>query len=267
MLDRSINAPLSQANADTIQVWFTGATAVKKGQGFCYDHDRTGDGADEPDATRYNYVELPSITNARHFAGVAVRAYAASAAGQMIELAVPGSICQVLLLGPSVTNSSQLVTCQAGGTYAGYFTRAGFYGEGSALPLQTVDASSDAGLCLCRLVPGEPSGLVEVVTPTAGGAALTLMVGGVTYFAAAALTVNNTATLANGAIEGIKKKFEIEGDQGDTADIVITVTSGLQRDGSTALGTMTGDDDGDVAVLQWDGGQWNELYTTGWSDS
>lgn len=262
--DVSINGPLSLANVRLASVWFTGSTALTRGMGVCFDHDRTGDGADEPDATRQSYVELPSATNARFFAGVVVRDYAAVSTGQMIEIAVPGSVVEVLLYGPSVTNNSQLVTCQAGGTYAGYFTRAGYEGEGTAVPLQTCDASSTAGRCLCKLQEGTPSGLVEVLTPT-GGALGTILTGGVTYIAACAPSEDPTYTLGtpSPAVEGLRKKFELEGTV-TTYDFKLTVTSGLQVDGSTALASIDDlDTDGDLICLRWDGGRWQELYSTG----
>jgi len=262
----SVNAPLKKPDRISKWVWFSGSTALLEGQGLCFNNDYTGDGATYAEARRCNEVELPSITNARWFAGVSARAYSAKAGGQFIEIYVPGSVCNVLLYGPSVTNSSCVVTCQAGGTYAGYFTRSGFQGEGSAVPLQTVDASEPEALkCLARLQIGLPSGLVEVVTPATAGGATTFMVGGVSFVAASALdTADATFTLADGLYEGIRKKFEIEGDLGDSYDLVVTVTSGIQNDGSdSALSTLTGDDDGDIAVLEWVGDTWKEIYVVG----
>jgi hypothetical protein len=260
-LDRSINAPLAEANTDVLWVWFEGTTAVLKGMGFCYNFDYTGDGAAYVEAARYNRVELPTTTNNMHFAGVAVRSYPAESGGQFIELAAPGSVCEVLILGPSVTAGSQIVTCQAGGTYAGYFTRAGFQGKGSAVPLQTVDASSTAKKCLAVLQEGLQSGLVEVVTSVGG--VQTFMVGGCTYITAATSTSDLTFTLANGIAEGTKKKFEGEGSLG-TYDCKVTVTSGIQADGATALANVDDlDADNDYIVLQWDGTKWRELNSSG----
>jgi len=259
-----LNAYIDQSNAEPIMVWFGGSTALYKGMGVCYNSDYGTAATREP--SRRNRVELPSTSNNQHFAGVAAHNYSAVTGGQMIEIYPPGSVCDVYLYGPSVTVNSGRVTCQAGGTYAGYFTRTGgFAGEGSAVPLQTIDGAS-GDTCLALLETGEPSGLVEVVSPEATGGANSFLVGGVSYIEAATLTGDVTDTLADGVLEGQRKKFEIEGDMGNSQDVVITVTSGIQNDGSdTTLASLTGDDDGDIVVLEWVGDTWREVYTTGWS--
>ena len=258
----SINAYIDDTNTQVARVLFEGSTALKRGMGLCYNQDYGT--AATAEGSRNNRVELPSVTNARFFAGVVLHDHSAKAGGQWIEIAVPGSVCFVALDGPSVTVGAGLVTCQAGGAKAGYFTRAGFQGEGSAVPLQTVDASAAAALCLAKLQVGLPSGLVEVVTPAATGGVTAFMVGGVSYVAAATLTGDATFTLADGTIEGLRKKFEIEGDLGDSKDLIVTVTNGIQNNGSdTALATLTGDDDGDIAVLEWVGTKWKEIFVTG----
>lgn len=261
-MDSSVNAHVKQNNVITEWVWFTGSTALLEGQGVCYDFDYGT--ASAADARRTNYVELPSITNARYFAGVAARAYAACTGGQFIEIYKPGSTCNILSKA-STTLGSGLLTCEAGGTYAGYFRYAGFEGEGSCVPLQTVDRSSTAGNCLAKLLTGIPSGLVEVVTPEAG--AITCMVGGITFFAAATLGSDATFTLADGTISGQRKGFSLLGAQ-TTNNIVITVTSGVQSDGSdTALATWTADTAKEEAFLVWLGestdGVWKEEVIIG----
>jgi hypothetical protein len=263
MGNAALNAYIDNVDVIKKTVLFEGSTALVKGQGLCYNFDYGTAATAEP--SRTVRCELPSITNARYFAGVVLNARAAKTGGQWVDIAVPGSTCYVLMLGPSVTPGSQLVTCQAGGTYAGYFTRAGFEGEGSAVPLQTIDAGSAATLCLAKLQTGLPSGLVEVVTPATAGGVQAFMVGGVSFVAASALdTANVTFEMADGTVLGLRKKFEIEGDLGDSYDLVITV-NGIQSDGSdTALATLTGDDDGDIAVLEWVD-DWKEIYVTGFA--
>lgn len=264
-MDCSINAPLKQGKVFSDWVWFSGTTALKEGQGVCYDYDYGT--ATAADARRGNRVELPSVTNSRYFAGVASRDYAAQPHGQMIEIYRPGSMCNILAMA-SLTLGSGIITCQAGGTYAGYFTRAGFEGEGSAVPAQTVDRSATAGVALAILQTGKASGLVEVVTPPAAGGATVFMVGGVSYIAAATLAADATATLADGAISGIRKKFYVEGAQ-TTNNVVLTVTHGTQRATTATTGVVlalasdTMDDIGDVLLVEWCDGSWQELYAAG----
>jgi len=256
-MDASINAHVKQANTISEWVWFTGSTALAEGQGVCYDYDYGT--ASAFNAKRTNYVELPSITNARYFAGVASRAYAAVSGGQFIEIYKPGSTCNILSKA-STTLGAGLLTCEAGGTYAGYFRYAGFEGEGSAVPLQTVNRASTAGICQAKLQTGVPSGLVEVVTPEAG--AITCMVGGVTFFAEATIGSDATFTLADGTISCQRKGFSLLGDM-TTSDIVITITSGIQNDGSdSAFNSWTANATKEEAYLTWYGesadGVWKE---------
>jgi len=265
MSDRSLNAHVKKGRVFPEFVYFAGTTALVKGQGLCWNWDY-GTAADV-DYRRDNYVEVPSITNSRHFAGVTARAYTAKSTGQWVEIYGPGSCCEIALYGTPaiVAGSNVVIGCQAGGTYAGYFTRIGFEGEGSAVPLQTVDASAPEVLyCQAKLQIGKPSGLVEVVTLDTDGGAVTLMAGGISYFPASALdTADATFTMADGTAEQQRKKWYIEGDLADAFDLVITV-NGIQRDGAdTALATLTGDDDGDVAVLEWNCQKWVEVLVVG----
>lgn len=249
------NAPLKVGPAISRWVWFTGTTALVEGQGVCYDWDRGTQTS--ADARRYTYVELPAILNARHFAGVAVRAYAANSGGQLIEIFCPGSVCNVYS-NASTTIGVGRLTCEAGtgGAGAGYFARAGFEGAGSAVPLQTVDRSTDAGICLALLETGPPSGLVEVILPV-DNTAITCMVGGVTYFVTAvALTGgDSTFTLADGTIPGLKKAFVCQEAMSGN-EVVITVTSGIEgvanADPTDAMTSMSFNADLEEVTLQWD---------------
>jgi len=261
----SINGPQKQGNIISEWVWFEGATALKEGQGVCYNWDYGT--ATAANAARFNRVELPTILNARYFAGVAARNYAANSGGQLVEIYKPGSVCNVLSKASSVIGTG-ILTCEAGGTYAGYFRYAGFEGEGSCVPLQTVDRSSTAGKCLARLQVGSPSGLVEVVSIATTGGAITCMVGGWTFFAENALTdADATFTVADGTISGQRKAFSLLGDQA-TNNIVVTFTSAIQRDGSdTGLSTWTADTAKEECVVEWLGesadGVWVEQLVLG----
>lgn len=263
-MDFSVNAPIKQGPVRVGWVWFEGATALSEGQGVCYNWDYGT--ASAADGRRFNRVELPSQTNARYFAGVAARDYVARSGGQFIEIYLPGSICNVLSKA-STTIGVGRITCEVGGTYAGYFRYAGFPGEGSAVPLQTVDRSTTAGKCFAKLELGEPSGLVEDIT-VVDDTAFTAMVGGATYFTTAVDLASGDATftLADSTLPGLQKAFVCQAAM-TTNDIVVTVTSGLQADGSTALATISLDADLEEAVLQWDAfdtnGRWVVQHSVG----
>lgn len=262
---QALNAPIAMADANPLWVWFTGATALLEGQAVCFDFD-TGTAASAV-AKRTNQVELPSQANARWFAGVAARNYAASSGGQFIEIYGPGSTCNVLSMASTTIGVGRL-TFMVGGTYAGYFKRQGFEGAGSCVPLQTVDRSSTAGKCLARLEVGPQSGGVEEVT-VVDNDAVVCMVGGVTYVIGAALATGDcTFTLADGTLSGQQKAFSVVDTAVTTNDFVVTVTSGIQTDGSTALATVTMNALAEEIVLTWcavaaAGGVWVENYSVG----
>lgn len=266
MTSFAINAHEKAAPTRSAWVWFEGATALLEGQGLCYNYDYGTDSA--ADARRFNRVELPSQGNARYFAGVAARDYSAKSGGQLIEIYLPGSVCNILAKADCDFDTG-ILTCEAGGDYAGYFRYAGFEGQGSAVPCQDVDRSGTAGKVLAQLQEGPQSGLLEVVTPTAG--AITCMVGGVTLFAAADIVSDATFTLADGKIPGQRKCFSAIGAI-DTSDVVVTVTSGKQgmanADPTTALASITLSADEHETVLEWmgvnaAGGLWYCLYNLG----
>jgi len=267
-MDVSVNAPIAQAPRVSKWVWFEGSTALLEGQGVCYNWDY-GTAANAVGA-RGNRVELPSITNAQHFAGVAARNYAAKTGGQFIEINVPGSVCNILAKASATIGVGRL-TCEAGGDYAGYFRYSGFSGQGSAVPLQTCDRSTTAGTVLARLEVGEQSGLVEVPTLDADGGAHTFMVGGMTVFdEATTLAADVTFTLADSTVDGLRKGFKCMAAMTGN-DIVITVTSGIQgiynADPTTALATITLDADDEECFLYWGGteanGHWVPSYALG----
>ena len=116
------------------RVFFTGTGALTKGQGLCYDADR-GTAADV-EAERDKFVELPTTSNNRHFAGVCVGGYSAKSSGQWITIFEPGSTCQVSIGIDSAVDST-MMTCSVNSVDAGKFTKEGFPGRGTALSLQT----------------------------------------------------------------------------------------------------------------------------------
>jgi len=261
MSDVSINAPLGLGNVEQLDVWFEGngstAQTLYEGMGVCYNWDYGTAATSTP--ARYNRVELPTILNARYFAGVLSQNYVIPAGGRVVTIYGPSSVCRIRSR-VSNTIGVGLTTCEAGGTYAGYWNLGGFEGEGSAVPLQTIDRSSTAGLVLAKLQEGPPSGLCEVLTCTAGGAT-TMMVGGKTIFAAATPATDATFTMADGTIAGLKKKFYTLGDQ-TTNNVVVTV-NGIQDDGTTAIATWTTDTAGEEITLAWHGDWFEQGHVGG----
>lgn len=264
----SINAHLNKPNAEKALVWFSGTTALLEGQGLCYNFDyfASGNAVTTREPSRYNRVELPSTSNSLHFAGVSAAAYSASPTGRMIEIYLPGSVCNILCYADVVIGVG-VITCEAGNalgtTYAGYFSRAGFEGEGSAVPLQTVSASSTPALCLAKLQEGKPSGLVEVVIPPSTGALMTLLPFGITFFQTATIADQDaTAILANGTILGQRKAYQCEGAM-TTNQIDVTITAGIEEDHSTTLAGIVFDADGEDVYLYWHGAAWKTEYTIG----
>lgn len=258
MGSQSINGPQSQAPINLLAVWFEGSTALVEGQGVCYNWDYGTAATRTPD--RMNRVELPTILNARYFAGVVDRAYSANTGGQLIYIYGPGSTCNIAIVSGTTTTviGVGVLTCQAGGTYAGYFTRKGFPGEGTAVPLQTVDQSPASALCLARLQVGEPSGLVEIIATNddglLDGGATTFMVGGVSYTTADMSTSGDAVfTLVDGVIPGQRKAFVSESSQSN--DVDITVSSGVQgvgnADPTTTLVGIELDADTEEVTLEW----------------
>jgi hypothetical protein len=269
-VSHALNAHEKQDAVIIKEVWFEGTTALLEGQAVCYNFDY-GTAASK-DGRRAARVEVPSVTNARWFAGVAACPYAAKSTGQMIRIYCPGSVCNILSRASTTLGTGRL-TFEVTGTVAtnGSFRLAGFPGEGSAVPLQTIDRSSTAGLCQAKLEVGEPSGGVQDVTPAAAGGAIVCMVGGVTYFTTAVtLAADATFTLADGTIPGLKKAFVCQAAM-TTNDIVITVTSGIQgnsnADPTTALATISLDADLEEVTLQWDAfdtsGVWVPVHKVG----
>lgn len=273
-MDASLNAHLKKAKTIIEWVWFAGNTTLKEGQGVCYDWDYEEDSGDSNkdatvfDARRTNRVEVPTILNARYFAGVTARTYSAKTGGQFIQIYKPGSTCNVWSI-VSNTIGVGLSTCQAGGTNAGYFGLPGFEGEGTAIPLQTINRGTP-GVCMCHLQSGAPSGLQETLDPWSGAEAeaKVFMVGGVSYFSGSADDSGaKTFALADGTITGLKKAFVLLVVL-DSDELTITpATAGVKLDGSTANTTIVMETALDFTVLEWggfvSGSSWNTIAQIG----
>lgn len=116
------------------KVFFTGSTAIRKGQGLFYDYDYGT--ATTKEELRVRRVEVGSPTNARWFAGVADQAYAAVPGGREILINEPGSDCEVLV-GNNCTLGDILTCTVSPASASGFFIKAGFSGRGTARILQT----------------------------------------------------------------------------------------------------------------------------------
>ena len=162
-MDNTVNGYIDQIDGPVASLWFAGSTAVKEGQGFCYNWDYGTATASEP--KRGRYIEVPTITNSDFFAGVAKSEYPAVSGGQFIEIYLPGAVCNVWVTVDTVIGVGT-VTFQMAGANAGLFTSAiGLCGRGTAQPLQTVTAGTGA-VCLARLQDGPESGGQEnIVVP------------------------------------------------------------------------------------------------------
>ncbi len=254
MTTRAINAHVKKSDTIPAFVWTAETGAIKEGQGFCYNWDYGT--ASAYDARRTNFVELPTILNAPYFAGVAARPYAANSGGQFIEIFLPGSTCNVWST-INTTIGVGRITCQAGAGVitAGFFTLAGFPGRGSAIPLQTIDRSSTAGLCMCKLEEGEESNLVENITDYAGAEAVAkvFMVGGVSYFGGTTATGAKTFALADGTKVGQKKGFFVRTSFSTDGLTVTPASTGVQLDGSSTLATFLMETAQDAIIVKWSG--------------
>lgn len=160
--------------APRAQVLFTGSTAVKKGQAFCFDTDYYSDSIDGHAATdatsqRLRRVELPASGNNLRFAGYAVQDYAAKSGGQIIEIAY-GEGEAYVLASIDVTKDTTYMTASVATGVQGFSDNQGFMGKGTALALET-----DAGVVKFTSLDGtataETSGGVTTVTKTGIGTA------------------------------------------------------------------------------------------------
>ncbi len=247
-------------------VWFEGATALLEGQAVCYNFDYGT--ASVADARRASKVEVPSVTNARWFAGVAARPYAANSTGQMIEIYCPGSICKVLGIstGTDTVVGVGRLTFEITASVAtnGSFRYEGLPGEGSCIPLQTVDLDVDGVLILAKLETGPASGGVQEVQ-TVDNSAFVAMVGGTTYLIGhAAAGGNATFALVQGTYEGQRKKFKMvtTAMSGGNTVVISPATNGLQLDGS-ALATITMDAVTEEISLEFTAAAWCTRGLTG----
>lgn len=122
--------------------------------------------------------------------------------------------------------------------------------------------------CLAYLQDGRESGLTEWIAPVEN-AASAHMVGGWTNIVGGASvdidTGDSTATLADGTFVGELKGFKLWGalTAGTSNDHLVSVTTGVQLDGSTALASMEFDGANDTSILEWGGIKWRLIHNYG----
>lgn len=246
-------------------VWYTGTDVVAEGTAVCYKSQNThtrGDGSatttSTPDETRGNSVSKPTTSVNNSFAGVAAAGpwnSVANSGGQPIQIYLPGSFCNVLLSGSqTIGERAQVTYITASNTAAnvGKWRLGGLPGQGSAQLLQTVTGSV---LAQVRLLEGDQCGGIEELLPVTGAAAQ-FQVGGVTALQAVTIAADCTVnTLADGTIVGQRKRFIVDGTI-VTSDYLVTVTTGVKIDGTTAITTIAFDTAAENALLEWDGVQW-----------
>ena len=107
-LDRSVNAPYTEADAITKTVYYMGTDEVKVGEPFVY--TVAAGTATDPSGLRHNQVDRPKASGGI-FAGVATRNYPASdpGLGRLIEIACPGSKGVKIRTAAAVTTGDVLV--------------------------------------------------------------------------------------------------------------------------------------------------------------
>jgi len=257
MVSFAIDSHEKQGPVFSAWVWFGGSTALKEGQGLCYNYDY-GE-ATAADGRRFNRVELPSTTNAQYFAGVAARKYSAVSGGQLIEIYLPGSVCNIYAKA-NCTLGTGLLTFDVTDDYEGYFRYEGLDGEGSAQPMQTVNRADTAGLVYAKLQVGPPSGGVEVVQ-LVDDTAFVMMVGGTSFLIGAACGTNSPAEeIVDGTIEGLRKKIEIITTAVTTNEARVNIENddgNEPADGTQDLDGLELGAVGDQCVLEWVANSWN----------
>lgn len=249
------------------KIWFDGSGSLEKGQGLCYNRtvvtSETGETAADKNGKRDKTVSLPSAANCLAFAGVTDQSYTAKTGGQWIIINEPGSVCEIYTGETSLALGFEtMLICTITASNPGYFYAAGASkGKGNARLLSTVSA---AGTCLAELMTGEESGLVEVIKPVAAGGAITLSKCGTTLIDGSLVSAAHcTNTLANGTFIGQRKRIKVSVLIGASKNFVLTVTSGVQLDGATALASITFNAANEESELEWMGPHWKVIANAG----
>ncbi len=259
------------------RVFFNGDGAATRGYGVCYLRGKytaaSGQAVTDGWGKRSRYVDTPqkaaglvastdqTFGNELDFAGIIQQGHDARTGGRWIDILKPGSVAEIYV-NESVT-CGDFVTCIVGGADVGQWTKdpLGMIGIGCARVMQT---RTDEGYVMAELIPwGNQCGLLEMVTLTSAGGAHTFTIAGTTLVSSGALAADATYTLADGLFVGQRKAFHLTVTETMNNDLLITVTNGIQIDGTTALVSMELDGNGDFAILEWTGTKWRLIAYSG----
>lgn len=242
------------------RVYYEGTDTIYTGYGLCYNHDSGTAATVEED--RAMFVEKPSTTNLRWFAGAVATGYEGGFTGPgWITIVEPGSYCEVWT-DLSVTLDTSFLTLETG-QYIFGGGLVGFDGRGSAIAKNTIDRSSTAGTAYAYLQDGPESGLVTITNSAAGGGALagTVSVGVNYHDTAVTLSADATYTVADGVLQSDRVAV-IGGATFTTNDYDVTVTSHTTSDPEHYFLKAAGD----YAYMKWwdcaAGGEWAVLGAT-----
>jgi hypothetical protein len=238
------------------RVYCLETAAIGKGYGLVYDY-AYGTAA-TADKARGKYVRSPSVTYCHRFAGVLLDDKPAGAG--WVDIAEPGSECQVYL-GESAGTINTEFKCDCGAN-AGKFMAGGMRGLGSVILLTTVTA---AGLVDAHIIAeNNDVGLLQTITPAAAGGAIVLTPIGDSLINGGTVSSDHcTFTLANGTAIGQKKHLLVTVLVGASKNVVVTVTSGVQLDGATALVSITLNAANERSILEWMGNAWKLIHSVG----
>jgi len=240
----------------TVEKFFCStATALVQGQAVCLNSDYGT--ATSVDGRRLQVVEAPSVTNNHNFVGVLLSAKAAHTSGTLMVVEVVTKGGALVNVGASSVTLGDFLTADV---LDGKFYAAGEQGKGTVEVLQTLAA---AGLALAKICEGPQSGMVHTQAIVAGGGAVVLTPTGRSLIdGTLADTADYTWTLANGKVIGQRKSIKITTAMAAN-DLVVTVTSGVQIDRTTALATITFNAVNEEAHLEWNGKTWMLLDYSG----
>jgi len=256
-----------KAEPQKIKVWYSGTDTLYEGYNLCYDSDSiTVDGFNAADTAitaatsslaRKRVVEKPAQGNCNSYAGVVAPESHGFVGPGEITIIPPGNVANVYMkLSCTINATYGTVTA---GSYSMEGT--GYWGEGTAKALQTINRSSTAGIVQAELMVGAPSGGYESITAAAltVGGAQTFMPYGVTDFAAAATPASDvTYSLTAGQFVGQKKLFRCLATM-TTNDVVITATRSIVTAGVPAAAASKYyelDANGEYVEFRWNGTAW-----------
>lgn len=142
----SQNSYFDASNPVRAVAWYQGADALQEGEAVCY--VVAYGTATERDNRRNIFVNRPSLTTNKAFAGVAARSYSAQSGGQLIDINCPGSKGVNVALGIDTVIGTGILSFVAGasGSHRGRFYTGKYRGRGSVIPRRTVTAVLESSM-------------------------------------------------------------------------------------------------------------------------